>query len=367
MANLAPDQEELTIVSGGMTLDGWEEFRVSRSVEQCAAVIQVGMSERYPLDLQNTTFEPFNPLVAYLSGDLILTGYVDRYMPSYDARNHPVVMAGRSKTEDLLDCSVDIDNLGGVGIPAWAVVAPTIGVAAERICTPYGITVTGDGMSAPLDATYPVPVNPGMTCWQLLEELARVAQVLIWDNPQGQLVLSKVGTTRAATALVEGVNCEIAEAAFTADQRYSDIWVVSSAPSLTNLGHVSFFARKHDSAVPRKRILMIVMDNLGLDGSNAPQRRADWEIARRYGRSRQVIITVTGWRDGSGTLWTPNTLVSINAPRLKIKEDWLITQCDWSRGQRGTLTALHCMPPQGVTPEPFVPVLPIPGIIPAQQ
>lgn len=356
---IAPDDEELTIKTGGVTLGGWEQFRVSRSVENCASYITVGLSERYPDQLRKTSFEPFDTCEAYLSGDKILTGYVDRYLPAYDAHDHPVTMSGRSKTEDLVDCAVDIENLGGPGKIAWSVSAATIGEAAKRVCDPYKIDVTGDGMGEKLDTSYPFIVNPGMTCWQLLEELARAAQVLIWDDEQGRLVLSKVGTKRAGSALVEGQNCEVAEAAFTADQRFSDIWVLGQGPTPGTDGHLGDFARRHDSRVPRRRIHMIVMDKPG-DGGKWAAQRAEWEIARRYGRSRQVVVTVTGWRDGAGRVWTPNTLVRLSCPTLKIDEDWLIAECAWTRGPRGTQTTLHCMPKEGLIPQPFIPLQPIP-------
>jgi prophage tail gpP-like protein len=38
-----------------------------------------------------------------LSGELVLTGYIDRYMPAYDKHQHRVRIVGRPKTEDLVD------------------------------------------------------------------------------------------------------------------------------------------------------------------------------------------------------------------------------------------------------------------------
>ena len=109
--------------------------------------------------------------------------------------------------------------------------------------------------------------------------------------------------------------------------------------------------------MPRKRLLMIVQDPPGPEGKWAKQR-AEWEVARRYGRSRTVDIIVTGWRDGSDTLWTPNTVVNVSAPNLKLDEDMIIARVTWLRGPAGTQTRLSCMPPQGLEPAPFIPQFP---------
>jgi prophage tail gpP-like protein len=348
---IRPDDEELTIKTNGKTLGGWLNFRVMRGVEQCPSGYAIGVTERYA-GVHQAIAEPFSPCEIFLSGDKVLTGYIDHYSPFMNAQDHEASIQGRSKTEDLVDCAVDIKRTG------WQISAATVGAAAKKICDPYSIEVVLPNGDVTLDTKYPFPVTPGMTCWQLLEHLARAAQLLIWDDPEGRLVLSKVGTKRAGTALVEGQNAEIAGALFTGEGRYSDYWVPAMAPVAGTDSHFQTFAEKKDERTPRKRILMILMDMPGPDRKWAEQR-ADWEKARRYGRSRQIQVTVVGWRDGNDQLWTPNTLARVSCPTLKIDEDWLIISCDWRRSEQGTQTVMHLMPPDGVRPEPFFPVLPI--------
>jgi prophage tail gpP-like protein len=98
---------------------------------------------------------------------------------------------------------------------------------------------------------------------------------------------------------------------------------------------------------------MIPTDLPGPNGAYA-QQRADWEVGRRYSRSRQVQITVTGFRDSAGALWKVNTLVNIWAPSLKISgEDMIIAQVEYLIDERGSRTTLTCMPPAGLAPAPF--------------
>ena len=83
-------------------------------------------------------------------------------------------------------------------------------------------------------------------------------------------------------------------------------------------------------------------------------------MARRAGRSRVVNVTCDSWRDSAGTLWTPNTLVPISLPSLKLVADgFVITEVSYVRsgddGEDGGTTAeLTLMQPDALKPEPIV-------------
>jgi len=356
---ISPDSEELLVKVGGKTVGGWTRFSVTRGVELLPSTLSVFLTEKWPGQIDNVTLAPFQPVEAYLGKDLILTGYLDLYEPRASALEHEVSIGCRSKTEDIIDCSVDVDALAGA-TGSWAILSKTLGAAAKMICKPYDVEVVVIGDDPPLNPLYPVSVHPGETCYQLLETLAQLTQTLIWDDEKGRLVLSGVGTKRAGNPLVEGVNIEFEQARLAGDQRYRRIIVIGQSVQVDNGPYIPIRSERIDKTVPRNRMLMIPIDMPGPDQKWADQR-ADWEITRRYGRSRAVHVTVTGWRDRDDKLWTPNTLVKVTAPSLKIDEDMLIAQCTWLRDERGTRTDLYLMPPSGLMPQPahFKPVVTI--------
>jgi prophage tail gpP-like protein len=264
-------------------------------------------------------------------------------------------MAIRSKTADLVDCSVDVDALAAVA-GSWAITAGTVGSAAKLITSPYDIAVESV-QDVALNIAYPIAVPPGATCWQILEELGRVTQRLIYDAPDGSLVISPVGTAHAACGLAEGVNMEYGTARLSSDQRYSKVVVFAQDTFLDtqDAPYLGFKQTATDNSVPRNRLLMIPTDLPGPNGLYA-QQRANWEVARRYGRSRQVQITVTGFRDSAGALWEVNTVVNIRALSLKIiSEDMVIARVEFVLDERGSRTTLTCMPRAGLVPQPFMP------------
>jgi prophage tail gpP-like protein len=87
-----------------------------------------------------------------------------------------------------------------------------------------------------------------------------------------------------------------------------------------------------------------------------------WEANRRLGRSRLARVTVVGWRDGAGKLWTPNSIVSVQLPTAKIRgEDRLISEVTFLRsGEEGTQCVITVMPKEGLSPQPFAIVAPVP-------
>jgi len=355
----APSNDVLTVKSNGQAIKGWIGARVTRGIERLPSGLALEFTERYPGQASPAVIDPGSTVQAYLGSDLILTGYANLHWPHEDQQTHIVRSEARSSTQDLVDCSlIPID-----GQP-WAIHAPTIGAAATQICQKFGISVTGDGASAPLDPQIPFIVQLGETPAELLEYMARTVQVLMYDDPQGRLVFAKAGTVRAGSPLVEGINCEVAEARLSDDQRYSQIVVIGQAPRWDGNGpHVnvqSHLPHGVDPDVKRYRPKLIIMDMPGPAQAWADQR-ADWEVARRYGRSKIVDVTVTGWRDAAGALWTPNTIVNCNLPSCKINQDMLIAEVAWMQNEQGTSSLLTLMPKEGFMPEPFHFVGPIPG------
>jgi prophage tail gpP-like protein len=344
----ASEDDELTVQTNGATLSGWQEVEVRRGVTSCPSSFMVSLTERYPGDVTGAIVTPGATCTVFLGGDQILNGYIDRLKIEIDGNSHRVSIVGRGRAEDVVDSSADPDALGG-----WEFRGGMLGATVRKLIAPYNV-----GLQLP-DGDVSLPsvvfsIQPGVTCYSMIEQLARATGQLVWDASNGDLVIGQGGTGgRAGNALVEGANIEVASAEFGMDMRFSDYLAVLQDAGL--MGHVSLKGEAKDSGVTRHRLKMIIVEGTLIN--NYPTIRAQWEAARRLGRSRIAHVTVTGWRDVNGDLWTPNTVCSIQSPTLKISEDRVIAECVWKRSDEGgTQTEMMLIEEKGLKPQPFIPV-----------
>lgn len=90
-----------------------------------------------------------------------------------------------------------------------------------------------------------------------------------------------------------------------------------------------------------------------MPGEDFAKLFANWEYARRIGRSQAINLTCDSWRDTAGMLWQPNRLAPIDAPALKITNaQWIIGTVTFRKDQSGTHADLALMPPDAFNPEP---------------
>jgi hypothetical protein len=67
-APIAPDQDDLTVLTGGMKLSGWQQVRVTAGPELCPRPFDIELTERFP-------GQPLPPKAAALAGlDLAYRG-----------------------------------------------------------------------------------------------------------------------------------------------------------------------------------------------------------------------------------------------------------------------------------------------------
>jgi prophage tail gpP-like protein len=100
---------------------------------------------------------------------------------------------------------------------------------------------------------------------------------------------------------------------------------------------------------------MVISSEQAINGLMLAEARANWEMARRRGRSQAAVVTVDSWRDTAGTLWTPNALAPIQLPARKLMPPtpWVIAEVNFILDlERGTVADLTLMAPEAFTPAP---------------
>lgn len=333
-------------------LAGWEEVRFSRGIERCPSDFQVSMTERYPNAVTpEIQVQPGDYCEVYLGSDRVSSGWIDRYIPSFSDRMHTVTITGRSRCEDIVDCAAVYQGYQISNATALSI--------AQQLCKPFGISAT---LAAGTDVGAVVPqivILAGETAYDVIERVCRYRALLVYDTPSGDLLLSGVGTDRAASGFQEGVNVERASVIYAADQRYSDYYAIYQGIDLFGDagGAANQIAHVVDSGVQRYRPRVVISENM-IGGVTIAEWRAHWEAARRAGRSFAVHFVTDSWRDAAGVLYAPNTLAPVALPTLKLGSaaqpvQWLIAQTVYRKGRDGTTCEITMMPPQAFYQEPF--------------
>jgi prophage tail gpP-like protein len=321
----------------------WTSVRVTRSLEQAAASFECLLSEQAPGRDVPELFVPGDPCTITLGLDVVISGFIDTYAPSFASDAHSVQISGRSRTADFVDASAVV--------PGGQLKNLTVLQIAQQLAKPFGIPVT-----ATVDVGKPIPVvqvQQGETCHALLERLCRMQGLLVSDGPGGGLQLTRAGSQRSTTALVQGENIWTGRAELTVINRFSEYTVKGQRPG-TDDGAAKDAAQvkgsANDSGVSRHRPLILTAESI-VDPDGA-QRRAAWEARRRMGQAVSAEIGVTGWRQDNGSLWQVNQLVPVYSPWLGLDQDLLVSQVEFSAGAReGTTTTLTLVQPDAFLPE----------------
>jgi prophage tail gpP-like protein len=345
------NQPSLTI--NGKSYGPWTGIVVDRHIENMSSKLELTVAENWGDGLAPWQLKKFDAFTLSFGSDLVMTGYIDDYNPSFDENGHSVRISGRSKTAQLIDCSPDFPGgqFRGYALPA----------IARGVCQPFGITVVdqvGSTLTFP-DATLQ-RTEKGFT---FLQRLGRLSSVLLTDNPQGNLVLTQAGSTRASSSLAQGINIKRASARISGVKQFSQYIVLGQSAIGSALAgglgqedsgpitpvQTQLRAVATDTSVPLYRPHTLFAEaQLSQAGMQA---RAEWERNYGYGRTTQLDVTVVGFRQGDGSLWRINQIVGVDAQFLEVNQDLLIIGVKHVMDpSQGIYTVLTLAPIEGYTP-----------------
>lgn len=350
---------DVSIEIGGRTIAGWKTVMITRSAEMFPNSFAFTMSEAFLDDPSKVLISPGKGIChVFIGDDLVVTGYVDRYAATLRPGAHDVEITGRGLGEDLVDCSADLLSADSP-VAGGQMRASNALDLAQKLCKLANISAR----CAVADLGKPIQtfqVSLGETPYEIIERVARYAGYLVYEDAIGDLVLDRVGTEKMASGFAQGVNVEAAASSLSVDQRFSDYCVVWSTVDQLSEGSGANVALKRATAVDTamktdlKRYRPRIIVSAQTDGSpDLAQRMANWEMARRIGRSQAVQITCDSWRDSAGRLWQPNHLATIDLPALKlVRAEWIIATAVFRKDESGTHADLTLMPPDAFAVQP---------------
>ena len=343
---MSNQQDEVILKAGGQVYGGWTKVSVNRSIEAMSGSFDLELTWKWhgSDDKYKAFMEPIKegqPCIIEIGGERVITGYVDDWVPSYDANQVIISVSGRDKTADLVDCSIDH--------PSGQFNKQTLAQIAHVVCKPFGIKVI---VKTDVGEAFPrIQIEQGETPHELLTRLARQRGVLLTSDTFGNLVIVRRSTKRAGVSLILGENVKAARGRLSWRQRYSNFKIKAVGPAwgdhdgadLIAVGGIE--ANITDKEIGRYRPMIII--NEEVTTAEGAAKRGQWERQRSIAKSNGAEYTVTGWRiPQTGKLWDFNTVVPVQDEIIGYHEDMLISSIMFSSDDAGRLAVVNVVRPE---------------------
>lgn len=336
---------DLRLVVDGRGYGGWEQIRVTRTIKSLAGSFDLDASDRWAGQDEVWPIFEEDACRVVIDGEVVIDGYVDKRSLSLDGTSRKLSYQGRDRTAALVDNSAVLKS--------WSFSPANLVDIAKKLAAPFGISVSVQAGLVLKPQTRMV-VNHGDTPYQALERAATIAGVLLISDGAGGLVITRAGTARVPTALVQGENVLGASIEFDATDRFRR-YVLGTQTAGTDFIDGTPIATIHaeaiDLGVRRSDRVLVIKPEHGMNAELA-RHRVDWEARVRAARSATATILVAGWQMTTGSLWPVNRIVPVHVPSIGIDGDLLISEAEYSIGDGGQTTQLRLVRPDAFLPEP---------------
>ncbi len=321
----------------GVGYGGWQRIRIERSIETISGGFVLNVSERWTDDPINREINKSDRCTVRIDNDVVINGYVDDVNPTFDAQSHGLTVSGRDKAGDLVDCSAVHSPGQWTNLPLERI--------AQILLAPFGISVSADVDTGENFKKFALEQRE--TVFDAIQRMCKMRAVLPVSDENGNILITRAGSSPAGTALVEGDNILSGDSHFSDKERFSKIIVKGQSQGSDNITIQETTGAKgvaEDPEITRYRPLLLQAE--GQANTKNCQDRAIWERATRKGKGTKATIRVQGWRQGNGRLWQPNSIVPVRSPMLKLNENMLIVSTSFTVDDKnGHVTELTVVKP----------------------
>jgi prophage tail gpP-like protein len=324
--------DAVTLFVNGKVVEGWEDFSFTKEINSAASEFSLQLVDQSREQRKNLFVQAGDAIHLHVGKKSLCTGYVEKLDLSMASNSRRFVISGRSRTCDLVDCSVTGANeYSGL----------TLKEIAEKLFPPFRVRpLFFVNAGAPFDK---ITIQQGETVFALIDRLARQRKLIIYPDAEGNLIFTRAGGKRSKTELRQGVNVQTGNASYDYTDRFSEYTV--KGQNLSFLGDVgqstAATGSAKDAGVSRFRPFVIVPEGTSDDGTSA--NRASYEASVRRARSINVEVEVQGFFQADGTLWDVNQIVACDIGFLGVRRDLMIKKIAFQKGA-GTRSVLTLCP-----------------------
>lgn len=328
---------------GGLTYSGWQDVQVEKSMSALCGAFQVRMVDTGEIDAGRWPLTMGEECNLYIDSILMLSGFTEDINIEYDGANHAIMVAGRDKLGDLVDCHRAFDQKR-----EW--VGQTVLRIIKSLLTPFGFEVVVDSSVAASAAKVEdlFGFNDGDTVFETIRRLCHKHQIMPITYGDGKLVLTRTASQKSTDALQSGVNVLRGGLRRSNRERFSHYYLKGVSigfdeKTVDDFTHPKGEAR--DQLIKRYRPFAIIEDTNTSFGECTTRAKA--EAAYRAGSSVVYEFEVPGWLQSDGSVWQLNRLTTVRDTVLGLDGDeLLIDQLRFVQGDQGQVTTIQLCTPE---------------------
>lgn len=311
MSDVALAQGELknitiTISGERHAIEGFTQVEVVRGINQAANAFSFTFPWEATPDNRRRFRAYRTSLIEISYGEqVLLTGVMEYLNPVYNTQGRSLTISGRSRSGILNDVSASEFEMTGT----------TFNTIADRI-TPFAYDADGNQLSYKYVRAYASPditditmtAEPGQSVYSVLSGLA--AAHGLWAIPQdnGNLLFSRISTSKSVADLREGVNPIISVAPTMDLTKRFNLYKIHQV-----IDGETYAAEEVDAGVDIARGPKIIR----------PKQQSDVTESAKFARGQGLIdsyslpITAAGWTV-KGVPWSPGMTVEVHYPSAMI-------------------------------------------------
>jgi len=291
---------------GGRSFGGWLRVRIERSIDNATTQWGIGATRSWPGSEGQWWIEPGDRVRVRAYDHTVCEGWIDVIRCDYDGVMHHIELSGRGLVSDLVDCSY-------IGPPwQWKSVDPA--EVIRTVAQQHQIEVK---IEADLGEPIEFQIQQGETPWDVIDRIARLRQVLAYEEPDGSLLITRGSDSFLETRLVQGENILAATGTLDDRDRFSEYIVKGQQKTKNGDDSVSpeqasfSIGSVRDPSVKRYRPLLLVQSTAPIGRSNsAGANRAQPRSPLAAGCSRMASCgrsTVCARSSTRGWVWTASS------------------------------------------------------------
>jgi len=339
------NEDEVILLIDGNQFVSFTSIEISKSLD---GIDTLDITSPFEPGLKSfrDTFIPFSykEVILYIGSEVFFTGTVVNIMPSVGATEKTVQISAYAKAGVLNDCTAP------ASLYPIEYNQQNLQDISNSLLKPFGLKSVFD---ADIGGTFDrVALEPGQKILEFLANLAKQRGLVIGNDADGNLLYRKSNINNVPVAFLrlgeEPVTSIVPN--FNPQEYYSHITGIE--PIVIGLAGGTYTVKNPFVTNLLRPFTFEVTDAEAGTLKEAVEAKA----GRMFGNMMSYDITVNTWRDNFSNIWSPNTIVNLQADNAMLYNDYdfIIRSIKFNKDNRTKTASMNLVLPgsfSGAIPE----------------